>query len=98
MIIWAAIEDDKYQRIYAVADSVKELAETLGIKPMSIYVHRARANKGLCPWKYIRIEIPDDEDEQQQIVAAVDYASDIGADCTGIEWIKSQALTERKNI
>ena len=58
MTVYCAVDNDKYELIRCVADSVKELSGMLGIKPASLraYLCRGQAWFGL---KFIKVEIDD---------------------------------------
>ena len=98
MIVWAAVEPDEYELIYAVADSAQQLANLLGIKKGTIYRNMMFARQGKAKPRYLRIEIPDDENEQDLILAAVDHAVDMN--CSFIpqdELIAVQAIENIRN-
>ena len=59
MTVYCAVDNDKYERIRYVADSVKELSGMLGIKPASLrgYLCRGQARYGL---KFERVDIEDE--------------------------------------
>ena len=93
MNLWAAIDTrDKYKRICAVADSAGELARMLGITRNEIYIHRSLAKKGKVPERYIKIEIPEDDEDIQELRECVEYAIDHNMDVKEEDWIKYQAL------
>lgn len=97
MVVWAAIDTgDEYKRLCAVADTAEELAELLHISVKSIYSNRTRAKKGLAPEKFIRIEIPDDSEETQNLIAAIDLASDYNSSIEEKDWLAYQAAVMKK--
>lgn len=58
MIVYCAVDNDKYERIRFLADTIKELSNILDVKPSSLksYLSRGQAWFGL---KFIRVEIED---------------------------------------
>lgn len=58
MTVYCAVDNDKYERIRFLADTIKELSNTLGVKPASLkgYMSRGQAWFGL---KFIKVEIDD---------------------------------------
>lgn len=92
MILWAAVDTrDKYKRLCAVADTPQELAKMMHVKPSSIQEAVSRAKKGLIQEKYLRIEIPDDMEETQDLIDAVDLASDYNCKVPEEDWLAYQA-------
>lgn len=92
MILWAAIDTrDPYKRLCAVADTPQELAKMMHVKPSSIHEAVSRAKKGLVQEKYLRIEIPDDEEELEKLSGAVDLASDYNCKVPEEDWLAYQA-------
>ena len=61
MTVYCAVDNDKYERIRYIADSVKELGAMMGAKPASLraYLCRGQARFGL---KIIKVVL-DDESE-----------------------------------
>ncbi len=97
MVVWAEIDTkDKYKRLCAVADTAEELAEMQHVKVETIYEHRSKAKKGLLPEKYLRIEIPDDEEEIQNLVNSVDLACDWNGTVPEEDWLAYQAVVKRR--
>lgn len=92
MYLWAAIDPrDKYERIVAVADSADELAEKLGITRNAIYIHRSLVKRGMLRERYLKIEIPDDDEGIQELEECVEYARDTGLEVSREDWLKYQA-------
>lgn len=92
MVLWAAVDTrDKYRRLCAVADTPQELAEMMHIKVSTIYECVSKAKKGLAQERYIRIEIPDDMEETQSLIDAVDLASDYNCEVPEGDWLAYQA-------
>lgn len=58
MTVYCAVDNDKYERIRYVADSIKELSSVLGIKPASLrgYLCRGQSRFG-C--KFVKVVIDD---------------------------------------
>ena len=63
MTVYCAVDNDKYERIRVVADSVKELGALIGVKPTTLrgYLSRGQSRFGL---KFIKVVL-DDEGELQ---------------------------------
>jgi hypothetical protein len=59
MTVYCAVDNDKYERIRFVADSIKELSGMLGVKPATLrgYLSRGNARNGL---KFERVCIEDE--------------------------------------
>lgn len=99
MILWAAVDTrDKYKRLCAVADTPQELAKMMHVKPSSIHEAVSRAKKGLVQEKYLRIEIPDDEEELEKLSGAVDLASDYNCKVPEEDWLAYQAKMHLEEI
>lgn len=97
MVVWAAIDTkDKYKRLCAVADTVEELARMQHVKPETIYEHRSKAKKGLLPEKYLRIELPDDEEEIQNLISSVELGRDYNISVPEEDWLAYQAAVKRR--
>ena len=60
MIVYMAVELDEYELPYAVADTVRELAEMLGVTRNAVSVGMAQAKKLGCRSRYMKVEIPDE--------------------------------------
>ena len=58
MIVYCAVDNDKYERIRYIADSLVELANILEINPYSLrsYLCRGQSWFGL---KFVKVEIGD---------------------------------------
>lgn len=60
MKLYICITHDKYELPIAVADSVNELSEMLGVKPGTIYHGLRRFEIGLQQWcQYKVVEVDD---------------------------------------
>lgn len=62
-VVFMKVSGDKYSLPECIADSVRELADRLGIKPSSIYESMSRSRHDLRQELYCRVEIGDDEDD-----------------------------------
>lgn len=60
MIVWMEITLDKYEFPKAVADTRKELAEIIGVRPKSISEHISRCKRLGIKCRYIKVEIEDE--------------------------------------
>ena len=97
MHLWVAIDPkDPYKRVVAVADTTQELAKMLGISRKAIYVHRNLAKNGKVPEKYLKIEIPEDDDIQE-LKDFVEYARDTSGEIPDEDWTKYQAIFDKNN-
>lgn len=97
MVLWAAVDTrDKYKRLCAVADTPQELADMMHVKVSTIYECVSKAKKGLAPERYIRVEIPDDLEETQNLLNAVDLASDYNSSIEEKDWLAYQAAVMKK--
>ncbi|MEE1046479.1 MAG: hypothetical protein U0M60_03535 [Clostridia bacterium] len=70
MKIWLAVTQDRFEFPVAIADSARELAEIMGVKPITIIssVSRGRreirkTNRGVRR-KYFCVEVENDEGEE----------------------------------
>ena len=63
MYVYMHVTKDKYELPLAVADSVKELADLVGVHPNDIHgvIYRARI-RGSKRSKYVKVKIDDGED------------------------------------
>lgn len=60
MTIWMEVTKDRYELPITVADSAKELAEMIGVKPQSIWQHESRASQGkLKRQRFVRVEVEE---------------------------------------
>lgn len=62
--VWLKVSHDKYELPVAVADTVVELADILGVSPRAIMSTFSRWNRGVykwCPYRKVRVEIDDIE-------------------------------------
>lgn len=97
MVLWAAVDTrDKYKRLCAVADTPQELADMMHVKVSTIYECVSKAKKGLAPERYIRVEIPDDLEETQNLINAVDLAGDYNSKVPEGDWLAYQAAVMKK--
>lgn len=97
MILWAAVDTkDPYKRLCAVADTAQELADMLHIKVTTIYECVSRARKGLVPERFIRVEVPDDEEEVQNLFSSVEFARDWNCTVPEEDWLAYQAAVMKK--
>ncbi len=97
MVLWAAVDTrDKYKRLCAVADTPQELADMMHIKVSTIYECVSKAKKGLAPERYIRVEIPDELEETQNLLDAVEFASDYNCKVPEQDWLAYQAAVMKK--
>lgn len=97
MVLWAAVDTrDKYKRLCAVADTPQELADMMHVKVSTIYECVSKSKKGLAPERYIRVEIPDDLEETQNLINAVDLAGDYNSKVPEEDWIAYQAAVMKK--
>lgn len=97
MVLWAAVDTrDKYKRLCAVADTPQELADMMHVKVSTIYECVSKAKRGLAPERYIRVEIPDDLEETQNLINAVDLANDYNSGIEEKDWIAYQAAVMKK--
>ena len=97
MVLWAAVDTrDKYRRLCTVADTPQELADMMHIKVSTIYECVSKAKKGLAQERYIRIEIPDDMEETQNLIDAVDLAGDYNCKVPKEDWLAYQVAVMKK--
>lgn len=97
MVLWAAVDTkDPYKRLCAVADTAQELADMLGIRVKTIYECVSRARKGLAPERFIRVEVPDSEEEIQDLFSAVEIGRDHNCTVPEKDWLAYQAADMRK--
>lgn len=97
MILWAAVDTkDPYKRLCAVADTAQDLADMMHIKVTTIYECVSRARRGLAPEKFIRIEVPDDEEETQKLFSSVELGRDWNSTVLEKDWLAYQAVAMKK--
>ena len=63
MIVYMAVEMDKYELPYAVADSAEELAAMIGTARSAIYVGLSQEKSGRQRSRYKKVEIEDEESD-----------------------------------
>lgn len=59
MTVYCAVDDDKYERIRYIADSMKELAKMLNTKPVNLSSCKSR-NQSRFGLKIIKVVLDDD--------------------------------------
>ena len=64
MKVFCAVDNDKYERIRYMADSMKELARILGTKPTNLSAYKCRG-ESFFGMKIIKVVFEDDADERQ---------------------------------
>lgn len=62
-VIYMEVTPDEYALPVCVADSAKELAYMLGIKPSTIRENICRAKRGVKREKYCYVRLDDDDDD-----------------------------------
>jgi len=65
MTLYMKIDPNYYELPLAVADSIQELAEILGIRKNTISRNMSAAKSGLCKARYIKVVCEDEEGDEE---------------------------------
>lgn len=76
-VLWVALSKDKYKLPVAVADSRAELAEMMHTTKNAISSNISRYKRGLGPERYAKVEVPEEKEDIENLISAVDLEIDM---------------------
>ena len=65
-MLYMAVTADEYELPIRIADSAKEIAEKMGLRPGTVYsmLHEPQRHSGaMCGYRVVRVEIPEEEEK-----------------------------------